>query len=179
MQEKIEASRAGRLLISAFVVATVGSLIAWNMPASKLRDEAMRVARPYVGATGLNQNWAVFAPNPRSVTLVMVARVTYADGSQKIWHLPSGGPVFGAYWDFRWRKWVEWATRDANKSFWPPTADYVARREAAAGRHPVQVDLVRRWHDILPPGSHPARGPWQEFEFFSVRVSTGQAEAAR
>jgi hypothetical protein len=174
MQEKLEAARVGRLLISAFVIVTVGSLIVWNMPSSKLREEAMRAARPFVYAIGLDQNWAVFAPNPRSVTLEMYARVTYADTSRVVRRFPSGGPVFGAYRDFRWRKWAEWATQDANKSLWAPAAKYVAHNEIEAGRHAVRVDLVRRWHEIFPPGSHPARGPWKEYTFFSARLSVRQ-----
>jgi hypothetical protein len=176
MQEKLEASRAGRLLLSAFVIVTVGSLVVWNLPGSKLREEGMRVARPYVYATGLDQNWGVFAPNPRSVTMEMYARVTYADDSHRIWHVPSGGPVLGAYWDFRWRKFVEWATQDANKDLWPLTADFVAREEIDAGRRPVRVELVRRWHDILAPGSNPARGPWREYRFFTARFTPEQSE---
>ena len=157
MQQHLESSRVGRLLISVFVAATVGAMVIWNMPSSKLRTEGLRFAGPYVRAAGLDQNWSVFAPNPYRDSFVLSARVTFADGTQAT---GSAGRrrAFGAYWDFRWGKWAEW-TIAGNAGLCRGTAAYAANRLAAERRAPVKVELVVRRRPNARPGQKPsARG---------------------
>jgi hypothetical protein len=68
VQQRLESSRAGRAAISVFILVTIASVVVWNLPSSALKEEALRVTGPYVRATGLNQNWGVFSPNPRGQT---------------------------------------------------------------------------------------------------------------
>ena len=84
VQERLEASRAGRAAISVFIVVTIVSVVVWNLPSSAIKDDALAFAGPYIRATGLNQNWGVFSPDPRRNTLFLVARVRYADGSEEV-----------------------------------------------------------------------------------------------
>ena len=86
MQKRLESSRAGRAAISVFIVVTVVSVVVWNLPPSEIKNEALAFTGPYVRATGLNQNWGVFAPDPRRHTLELYARVRYADGSEEVVH---------------------------------------------------------------------------------------------
>jgi hypothetical protein len=162
MQEKLESSSVGRVLISAFVAVTVSALVVWNLPDSKLKREGMRLARPYLTATGLDQNWSVFAPNPVRDSFFLSARVTYADGTRGAWTPPGGSAAIGTYWDFRWGKWAEWTLLQSNSDLCPGTATYIANREADAGREPVQVDLVARRRPNERPGAEPSHGAWQE-----------------
>jgi hypothetical protein len=168
LQERLETSAAGRAAISVFIAATVASVVAWNLPESELKRDALEVARPYVLATGLNQNWGVFAPDPRRQSLEVVADVRYADGARETLTLPRGGRVLGGYWDYRWRKWMEGARTDEHDDLWEPTAAWFARRAAADGRRPVSVTLVRRWRDNLPPGF--GSGPAQEYAYYTYEV---------
>ncbi len=167
MQERLESSAAGRVLISVFLVVTVLAVAFWNLPPSELKRQGLRPLAPYVRATGLDQNWGVFAPNPRQQTLEMVARVQYADGTQGTWRLPSGNALFGAYWDYRWRKWMEWASNDAYPQLRDPAAQFVLREERGAGRRPVQVELFRRTADLPAPGYKPRQLPWRSEQFHS------------
>lgn len=66
LQERLEARPAGRVLISAFLVVTLAAVCATNLPESRLRREALKPAGPFLRATGLDQDWRVFAPDPRS-----------------------------------------------------------------------------------------------------------------
>jgi hypothetical protein len=170
VQERLEKAPAGRALISVFLLFTVFSLVVWNLPDSEVKRQALGVVRPYVNAVGLDQNWGVFAPDPRRQTTQLFARVTYADGREETWRVPSGDPVVGEYWDYRWRKWAEWAIADAYDHLWQPAAEWFARR---AGEHGEveKVVLVRRWYDLYPPGPGPARGEWQEFEYYTLTVT--------
>lgn len=170
MQERLESSVAGRAGISVFLAVTVLGLLVWNLPDSRLRSEALRVASPYVLATGLDQNWGVFSPDPRRQSLDLVARVRYADGGRETLRIPRGDPVVGSYWDYRWWKWVEWATTDAHQHLWEPTAVWFARRARAGGGEPVTVTLVRRWYDVLPPGTGPSRTGWREYAYYTLSL---------
>jgi hypothetical protein len=171
-QERLESSRAGQVLISVFVVLTLVAVAVTNLPESRLKREGMRVARPYLNATGLDQNWRVFAPDPRQTSLRLEARVDYADGAVATWRPPAGGALVGAYWDYRWRKWLENVVQDANRRvLWKPLALYVARRMRRSDRSLRRVTLIRSWQDLRPPGSPgPDARPWRSYAFYTLPV---------
>jgi Family of unknown function (DUF5819) len=174
IQERLETGRAGRLLISAFLLATLAAIVVTNLPESSLRGEALRVAEPYLNATGLDQDWRVFAPDPRQASIEVQARVTYRDGSTEIWRPPSGDDLSGAYWDYRWRKWMENAMQDGRRhQLWRPAALYVAREMSRGGARPAAVTLVRRWRDLARPGAAAGERPWQSQDFFRIAVGGG------
>jgi hypothetical protein len=172
VQERIESSAAGRLAISAFLVVTLICVCITNLPDSLLRREVSTVTQPYLEATGLDQNWRVFAPNPRQTSLRMQARVTYQDGSEAIWRPPSGGDLVGAYWDYRWRKWLENVTQDAHRDvLWEPAARFVADEMRRSGRVPRRVTLIRQWQDLRRPGApRPGEHPWKSYAFYTLRI---------
>jgi hypothetical protein len=172
MQARLEARTWGRALITVFLVVTVVALVFWNMPDSRLRYRVLKVLQPYVFATGLDQNWSVFAPDPRRQVLDLNARIEYADGSAEIWKLPSGGALIGTYWDYRWRKWLEYVSSDAHQDLWKPAAIWIARYEADRSRRPVQVTLIRRWYEINPPGVKSKESKvWNEFEYYTLAIT--------
>ena len=176
MQERLESSRPGRAVISAFIVVTVVSVVFWNLPGSAIKEDAFKLVRPYIHATGLDQNWGVFSPDPRRHTLEVVARVRYSNGSEETFSVPRGGRLVGGYWDYRWRKWAEWMSTDAHRDLWEPAAAWFARRAGSQGREPVQVTLVRRWRESLPPGPGPSKGEWHEYAYYTYNVpGAGQA----
>ena len=155
MQQRLESSRAGRAAISVFIVFTIVSVVVWNLPPSALKDDALAVTGPYIRATGLNQNWGVFSPNPRRHSLLLFARVRYADGSEEVLSTaarrPPGRRLLGLPLEEVGR--VD-EHRRAQRAL-APAADWFARRARAQGRDPVTVTLVRRWRDLLPPGPRP------------------------
>ena len=111
-------------------------MVVTNLPESLLRRKLSKVADPYLKATGLDQNWRIFAPNPRQTSLRLEARVRYDDGSVVVWRPPAGGDLVGAYWDYRWRKWLENVTVDPEReALWRPAAMFAARQLRRAGPH--------------------------------------------
>jgi hypothetical protein len=171
VQQRLESSRAGRAAISVFATVTVLCLVLWNLPDdSALQQESSRVVRPFMLASGLNQNWGVFAPDPRRDTLDFVARFVYADGTRGEMTIPQGGRLIGSYWDYRWRKWYEWVRTNSHDELWQPAAAWFAARAREGGKNPVRVTLVRRWYRSFPPGSGPSHGPWQEYAFYTYVV---------
>lgn len=170
LQDRIEASLQGRALVSIFVAVTVASLILWNLPESELRRRALPVVETFVGLTGLAQNWGVFAPDPRRETISLVARAKYTDGREEEFDFPSGDPIIGAYWDYRWLKWDEWASDATHQELWQPTAAWFAKKAAEAGGRVETVTLVRRSYPLLPPGPGPERGEWREQPYYTLTV---------
>ena len=166
-QERLESTDWGRAVLGVFIGVVLGTLLVIQLPASHLRSEAVDIANPFSNATGLDQDWAVFAPEPRRLSIDLVANISYADGSRRRWRIPRANNFFGIYWDYRWIKYMEHVNRDVSRFLWVPFARWVAREKR--GSSPVtRVDLVRRWSDLYPPGPGPDQSPWHEYKFFSA-----------
>jgi len=155
-----------------FLVVTLAAVCVTNLPESKLRREAMKPAGPFLRATGLDQDWRVFAPDPRQASLRLEARVRFDDGSVETWRPPGGGDLVGAYWDYRWRKWIENTIQDANRDvLWRPAAAFAADELAGPGQVPVRVTLIRRWQDLRAPGAPgPDAHPWKSYAFHTAEL---------
>lgn len=177
LQERIEATRAGRAAITAFVVAALAGLLTTVLPEGALGPRASSVALPYLRATGLDNRWTMFAPDPPRLVIDVEARLRDADGRVSTWRPPYGGPALAAYRDYRWRKLMEmavwWGPEVATDSWrerlWHSIALYAAGEKRRQGRRPVAVTLVRRSARLLPPDSRlPARAAAAEREFFKL-----------
>ena len=171
LQERIERSRAGRAVISAMLVVLLIVVIIMSGQPSTLREEVTGLAAPVTNALGLDQGWGVFAPDPRNISLAFFARITYADGTTETWRLPGGGALFGDYWDYRWRKYLEYLVQDpwrdlTRRQF----SSYVAQRMHRDGRSPTRVVLVRRMRAVRP-GEDPPRSPVREQAYYTLRVT--------
>jgi hypothetical protein len=176
IQQRIEARRAGRIAISVLLLATLAAIVVTNLPDSRLRTEAMRVAGPYLEGTGLSQDWAVFAPDPRRASIELQARVKYANGHMAIWTPPRGDDLAGASWDYRWLKWVENTIQDARRDMlWKPAAEFVARDMRRTGAPIASVTLIRRWRDVPPPGRSAPEPPWRSYAFYELPRPDGGA----
>jgi hypothetical protein len=154
LSERLEASRGGQLVLSAFVVVVLACIVVANLPESHVRREGLRAAGPLLRASGLDQDWRIFAPDPRRASIALEARITYADGSTVRWRPPAGGPLVGAYWDYRWRKWMEHVLFDARAAeLWPDVAAFAARQVARPGRRPAHVTLWWTRRPLAAPGA--------------------------
>jgi hypothetical protein len=173
-QERLESSDLGRVLISAFLVLTIVVIVALNLPWQhdfELKRQLNKVALPYSKATGLQQNWSVFAPTPRSTSIAFTARIRFADGSRADWAIPREDRFFGAFLSTRWRKWVEVIWQDRYRPFAArPTALWLARRYARRGLRPLEVTFVRRWRGVPPLGSK-IRTRWRHQTYYHLKIT--------
>ncbi|MDQ4133915.1 MAG: hypothetical protein M3179_12095 [Actinomycetota bacterium] len=175
MQERLESSVVGRVLLSILIVVVLAGVISWNLPGeSDLGRRSQYRLKPVVNAVGLDQTWAVFAPDPPRQEFELEARIAYADGTERVWRVPTGNPIVGAYRDYRWLKWAEWVTGGAHVLLMKPAAAWIARQERLAGRQPVSVTLVRQVFD-LPIGR--GRTSPRPTDLYVYRVSDGDAGA--
>ena len=92
LSEEVERSPLGQLVISALIVLILLVEIGTNLPASAVQRSVGPTSGQISFLLGNEQAWGVFAPDPRSTSLQLEGRVTFADGSHATWHLPTGSP---------------------------------------------------------------------------------------
>lgn len=174
LQQRIEESPLGRGILSAVIVVTLIAIVAINLPQSQVRSDLLRPGQPYLNAIGLDQNWALFAPDPRRIWIDVSAVVTFDNGRTATWRFPHDGALIGTYRDYRWRKWEENLISPENSELWRPAALWAASSEARPGEVPRTIALVERFAVLEPPGATPSTGPVQRRVFYVLRV-TGAA----
>lgn len=158
MGTDFESSAIGRSLISLLMVVLVGSLVIWNMPEGRPRAEARVKVSPLVVPLGLDQDWSVFAPKPRTFTVGVLATVTYEDGRTATWRPPEVGKFFSPYATYRWQKYDERIRADDYSAYYEDFALYIAKD---AGPGVVKVELLREFQPSVVPGSGEKRPPKQ------------------
>ena len=159
-----------RLVTSAFIVLTLLAIGVSIMPSSEVKSEALTVARPYLGVTGLDQSWGVFSPDPRRYTSSVRTIVERADGTTAVIGHPDGAGL-AEYWDYRRRLLLTQLSALGRVEDYSPYARWVADQDRAAGHQPVRVSLVRRSALLAPPGPGPDRGPWTDKVLFRAGVA--------
>jgi hypothetical protein len=171
LQERVETSGIGRIVISGALLFLLFATIVWNLPASEVKRVTVEAVRPVAMAIRLDQIWSVFAPNPRNHSMDLQARIRYADGTEEMWRFPHReDPILSGYRSARWEKWADNARLNRHRELWQPTAAWLARTHQDRGR-PVEVTLIRRAAFNLPPGKGPNRRPWVEHSFFTLQVT--------
>lgn len=172
MGTRFEQSALGQVLLTAVMAVLVVCVALWNLPPGRPRDEL----RPTVGRVllplGLDQDWALFAPDPRGFSVGFSARVTLADGTERTWSPPVEGRVLAPYRSYRWQKFDERVRADDFAGLWEPTARWVARQVAEDTDGEVRrVVLVRTFRDALRPGTLGPRVERGSYDFYSLELS--------
>ncbi|MFP5256318.1 MAG: hypothetical protein ACLGI8_10770 [Acidimicrobiia bacterium] len=173
LSERFERSRWGRVLISLLVVVVIGLEVATHLPPSALDRAIDEPADRAVRLLGIEQTWAVFAPNPRTTSLRLEALVTFADGSQTTWTIPTGPRVGWNLRFYRWRKWLERARADGYRSIWRPTAEWIATIHSDGPAPVVRVELIRHFRENVLAGEP---NPWQEATYFTLELTEDGGE---
>lgn len=166
--ERLEQSAVGQCVLSLVMLALAVAVVLWNLPAGRPHDAVQPVVRPVVQALGLEQDWALFAPDPRSFSVGVYADITFRDGHVERWAPPHNGLLLSPYRTYRWQKYVERLRADDNAALWEPTARWVARQ---AGPGVVKVVLTRTFRDAVKPGDGTARPPTGSYAFYTLDVT--------
>lgn len=163
--ERFERSTAGQVVLALVMLVLVVSVALWNLPPGRPRDAVRPAVGPVVQAVGLEQDWALFAPEPRSFGVGVYATVTRADGRTERWEPPHNGLVLSPYRNYRWQKYVERLRADDYAGLWEPTARWVARE---AGPDVVTVVLTRTFRDVAVPGDGTPRPAAGRYDFYTL-----------
>lgn len=158
----IERSPVGQVLLTALMALLVGVLLIWNMPWGEGKRALIPVAGAVVQAAGLEQDWGLFAPNPRDASVGVYATVHYVDGRTARWYPPEGGFLVSPYRDYRWQKLVERLRSDDYQRMWRPFAEWVAREHGPGVR---RVVLTRTFRPVVRPGDPGPRPAVDTYDF--------------
>jgi hypothetical protein len=175
VSERFERSPVGQLVIVVGVVLFLLCEVGTNLPTSAVERKERATTERFVRILGAEQEWGVFAPDPRSTSLQLEARVTFEDGSRTTWHLPQGSSLGENLRYYRWRKWLERARSDGYTDIWAPTARWIASLYADRRSPVAEVQLVRRFHDNVIDGDQP---PYQEYVYCTLRMRSASEGCA-
>ena len=150
LAHRFERTLAGEVLISAPVTAALVIGVVWNLPDSEIKRSAQPSLQPLAVASGADQIWRMYAPDPVRRIEILEIHVTMADGSDRVWSFNQGERVIGQFHWYRWQKLKEQAIREpgirAGLAMW------VVRHLTTPGEQPQRVRMIFRSEELLPPG---------------------------
>lgn len=153
VQKRIESTGVGRVVLSLVIAFTLLAVLVTNLPESELRRKLSNTTQPYLNAIGLDQNWGVFAPDPRREVLGLKGKLFYANGPPETWRPPVRGDLIGEYSDYRWQKFMENVLAEGGAGMLTrSTAGWVAREGRERSEPPVQITLTKESGFLPPPG---------------------------
>lgn len=162
-----ERTPVGQCFLTAVMAILVAAIVVWNAPDGPAVAPAKPWASRILLPVGLDQDWSVFAPDPRMFTVGVYAVVTRADGSTVVWAPPAKGKFLAPYRTYRWQKYVERLRADDHAYLWADAARAIARDVGGDVR---KVALVRLFRDSVEPGTGGPRPPLQRYTFYRLRL---------
>ena len=179
VSEYVPASPLRRLVISAVILFHLVAITVWNMPASYLQSILRSDIYSYMTLTGLAQGWGMFAPEPGHINFYMAARITYANGQQRVWEMgrEDNRGMWARLVGERERKFVENIyDTPGGLPYYPQAAVWAAHKnDIYPTNPPVKVDLMRFWSTIPNPPdgvNQPAVSQWSSDVVYSTTVNT-------
>jgi hypothetical protein len=156
LQERFEASAAGKAVISGLILVIVLVGVVWNLPDSPIKRLVSPVAKIVAVPTGLDQGWAMYAPNPSRRIDTVEVQVAMANGENRVWTMQPGAKGIS---EFGWDRWMVMrysAVLDANVR--PDLARWVAREITGPGERAVAVSMILRTETLQAPDEPAAEG---------------------
>jgi hypothetical protein len=156
--QRFEASRLGEAVISCVVMVVLIIGVVWSLPDAEIKRRIARVLQPVASATGLEQSWRMYAPEPLQRLEFLDVRVTMANGVQRVWMNPRGDRVLGAFAWYHWQKVKENAVHDPASRV--GLAHWVVRRLTGRSERATEVQMILRTESLPAPGTDvsPVRG---------------------
>lgn len=167
-------TRAGRALLSGFLLYTVVAVLVWNLPDARLRRPLIDFVTPFIIGLSLDQGWDLFSPDPQQRSIYIEVRMEFADGTSETWEPAAGGPFLGLYRGYRWKKWASRLPKKSNAHYWEGAASFFVRRYADDPRGLRSVALVTRWSDSPEIGRY--ERTWHRAEFFRLAVAAREVD---
>ncbi|MCV7282770.1 hypothetical protein H7J88_24345 [Mycolicibacterium flavescens] len=142
--------RARDIGASVLIIVILSTAILSSLPNSVLKQTAAPVLTPVARATGLDQNWGMFAPNPPRTFSVLEVHVIMSNGEDRVWLIKDDPSMPGLYW----RKIKEEVIK--HKDFRDGLAAWVVRKMTNKGERPARVAMVVKT-ETLPFKGEPKR----------------------
>jgi hypothetical protein len=155
---RFEGSPVGEAVISGLVVVMLLTGVVWSLPDAEVKRRLTPVLQPVASATGLEQSWRMYAPEPQRRQEFLEVHVTMANGVQRVWTHPRGDRVLGAFAWYHWQKVKENAVRDPTSRV--GLAHWIVHRLTGRSERAVRVQMILRTESLPAPGTDgsPIRG---------------------
>jgi hypothetical protein len=139
-------------VVGALVALIVLIAVVSNLPAgSSLKQSLDPVLTPIAMATGLEQYWSMYAPNPPQRLEELEVHVVMADGADRVWKLPlDQDPVMGVAVSHRWRKLRETLYGDPRSR--PALAHWVVDQVSGPSERAIGVQMIVHTETLPAPG---------------------------
>jgi hypothetical protein len=148
----VNGSQIAEGIVSGLVALIVFIGAVSNMPGGEIQRLLMPVVKPIAVATGLDQHWSMFAPDPPRRLKHLEVHVTLADGRDRVWTPPpSDGRVVGVASSHRWRKLKQTLVTEAHVR--PQFAHWVIGELTEPDERAIRVQIILRTEDLPPPGT--------------------------
>jgi hypothetical protein len=158
LQRRVGESALVKLVVEGVIGALVALIVliavVSNLPAnSALKQSLEPVLTPIAMATGLEQYWSMYAPNPPQRLEEHEVHVLMADGADRVWTLPlDQDPVVGVAISHRWRKLRETLYGDARSR--PALAHWVINQVSTPSERAVGVQMIVHTQTLSAPGQN-------------------------
>jgi hypothetical protein len=152
-------SRLKEMGLSAFIVMALVIAVLWGVPDSPLKNTIAPELVPVARATGLDQGWNMFSPNPPRVVSEIETYVQFSDGQRRMWQFERDRNILRSFNYDRWRKLKEQLLRE--EVLRPGFAVWVIRQLAKPGERAVRVWMVRDTRVIPTPGKDGEPVKWE------------------
>jgi hypothetical protein len=139
-------TRFSEIGVSLLIVVMVAVAIVGSIPKSTIKTTAGQLTTPIALATGLDQGWGVFSPNPPRIITELEVHVIMGDGEDEVWRLNADRTLP----EYRWRKLKEGVIK--YKTLRPAFAKWVVREVSDDGDKPVRVLIVLQTETLPLPG---------------------------
>jgi hypothetical protein len=127
------------------------------MPESDIKRRIVPIVTPIAKATGLDQRWGMFSPNPPQRLENLEVHVTMADGGGRVWTFQRGEPLIGQFSWYHWQKMKENAVRRQELRI--ELAHWAVRELTDPSERAVRVEVILHTEPIPAPGTNDPRTP--------------------
>lgn len=154
------------------VAVTIFFIVLYGLPKAPITTKVPQWVYTTGDAITLNQNWALFAPDPPSTDVQLDFVVTDANGEVTVESLPSGPAWLPTARSERWRKVRERVTPTSAAERWQNLLTWSQSQLEANGRNPQTIELRRRWIDRKADDPTDA-GTEKTFTFARLDIPSG------
>jgi hypothetical protein len=149
--QRWERSRVGEFVISLMVVLVLTIGVLWSLPDAEIKRQLAPALQPLAVATGLEQDWRMYAPEPLERAEFVEVRVTMTNGVQRVWTAPGGDRLVGPFTWYHWQKLKENLVRVP--AIRAGTAHWVIRRLTVGSERAARVQMILRAESLPAPGT--------------------------
>ena len=142
------------LFINAFIIFHLFLITTWLFPVNHQLLDLLNVFRGYVVFWGLDQDYSMFAPEPRKKNRSLFALITFRDQSSVIWLYPRMErlPYWQSIYKERYRKFGnDNIVEPYFKIFLPDFARYIALLHSCSANEANLVSIYVSEKDIIEP----------------------------